>query len=75
MVGPEVDGSGGATASSGGATTGNAATALELKRGGVGATNRFTRVQGTLRHDSEAPRSPEAENRGGGAEKGKTGSG
>ena len=57
---PEVDGSGGATAVSGGANTGNAATALELKRGQVGATTRFTRVQGTLRHDPEAPRSPEA---------------
>ena len=43
----------GATAVSGGASTGNAATALELKRGQVSSRTRFTRVEGTLRHDPE----------------------
>ena len=59
-VRPEVDGSGGATAVSGGANTGNAATALELERGQVGATPSTSGALGTLRHDPEAPRSPEA---------------
>ena len=60
MAGPEVDGSGGATARSGGAGTGNAATVIPPSLEQMGATPSISGIPGTLRHDPELLGSPEA---------------
>ena len=60
LAGPEVDGSGGATARSGGAGTGNAATVIPPSLEQIGATPSISGIPGTLRHDPELLGSPEA---------------
>ena len=55
-----MDGSGGATARSGGAGTGNAATVIPPSLEQMGATPSISGIPGTLRHDPELLGSPEA---------------
>ena len=59
VVWPERHGSGGATARSGGAATAKDGTALRPSPEQMGGRTRFTRVEGTLRHDPELLGSPE----------------